>query len=430
MNVKRSVMCGVALMLFFLCASALLAQQKQPIVKKPGKPVFLRAQRTHLYLGKQEFLNVGVNIPDLFERFLNGQAQSGKISLQTAKGAGALFARCWGTTWGPDNFGVFEKEPLRWFAAFDAMLAAADAEGMTVVPSLLWNPHMLSEYVRRTTGKNEYIVDMLRSGSTSNALALRYVAAIVERYKNDARVLFWEIGNEYNLEADISLQHDAAEKRKPRAANQVPTSDDVHDFLVQIATRIKQIDKKHLVTSGNADMRPASWHLRQAMLAYREKTNPLDFPMDWRKDSFNQYQEMLAFFNPEPLDIISVHQYPAGNDPPGWLEPNDEYAFAIPWTRTAADSAAKPLFVGEFGQTVYVDGKEQNASWTHDFLKRLRAQTAPISAIWSWDFNLTDPNHAPMTLTPERTPILVKDMGAVNADLLSEITGQTKTPKP
>jgi hypothetical protein len=400
------------------------APQKDQARKRPAKPVFLRAERTRLYFGKVPFRNVGVNIPDLFERFLRGEVESAIKSLQSAKAAGVRFVRCWGTTWGPEAFGTFEKEPDRWFAAFDAMLAAADAEGIFVVPSLLWNPYMLSDYTRRTTGKDEFIVDYLKPGSTSNALAVRYVTAMVERYKNDPRVLFWEIGNEYNLEADLSAQH------KPRPVNQIVTSDHVRNFLIQIATRIKRLDKNHLITSGNADMRPAAWHLRQAMLANRENPDPFDYKMDWRKDTFRQYIEMLDFFNPPPIDIISVHQYPPGNETPLWLVENDDFAFVLPWTRTATDEIGRPLFVGEFAQKTFLEGRETAANWTHDFLKRLQEQeAAPLAALWVWEFNPNDPSQSPYSLAPTRTPELVRRLNAINAAILTAITTEATQKK-
>lgn len=404
--------------------TAILAANAQTPPKKRGKPVFLRAERTRLYIGKTPFRNVGVNIPDLFERLLRGEEESAKTALQNAKLAGVHLVRFWGTTWGADGFGAFEKEPERWFGAFDKALAACEAEGISVVPSLLFNPNMLSDYVRRTTGKEEYIVDTLKPGSASNAMAVRYVTAVVERYRDDPRILFWEIGNEYNLEADLSAQW------KARPANQIPTSDQIRDFLIQIATLIKRLDKNHLVTSGNADMRPYAWHIRQAMLANREKPNPFDYPMDWRKDSFRQYVEMLGFFNPPPLDIISVHQYPVGEETFHWLEPNDDYAFALPWTRTASDEIGRPLFVGEFAQKTVENGKENAALWTKDFLKRMEARAAPIAALWAWDFRPEDPSQSPYSLSPSRTPGVIRALAATNAIIQAGIAADQDAPKP
>src|SRR5579859_5154884 len=65
---------------------------------KPPRPVFLEVRQKQLYLGDVPFRNIGVNIPDLFERFLHGDDASGVKALADAKAAGVLFVRCWGTT--------------------------------------------------------------------------------------------------------------------------------------------------------------------------------------------------------------------------------------------------------------------------------------------------------------------------------------------
>ncbi len=396
------------------------AQTGKPAVRLPEAGpslTFVRVLRhNQLWRGKLPFRNVGANIPDLFEQYLKGDEASANRSLADAKAAGIRFVRCFGTTWGPDDFGIFEQDRTRWLTAFDRMLAAADKAGIAVVPSLLFNIHMLPDYVRRTTGKDEQVVNYLTPGSASNTLAVAYVTAIVTRFKDDPRVLFWEIGNEYNLEADLSAQW------KQRPANQIPNSDQVRAFLAQIATLIKQIDKKHPVTSGNADMRPYAWHIRQAMLAHRNAANPNDYPMDWTKDNFQQYVEMLGFFNPPPLDIISVHLYPTGNDTPDWLYKNDTQAATLPWARTAADLVGKPLFIGEFGQETTIDGQEAPMPWTLDFLARMQSNAAPVAAIWAWEFDQNQPPApTPYTLSPQRTPKLVRALGQTNQAILLDV---------
>ena len=121
---------------------------------------------------------------------------------------------------------------------------------------------MIPEYVRNKYRHDEQIVEYLTVATESNRLATEYVRAIVSRYRDDPRILFWEIGNEYNLEADLSARW------KERPANQIPTSDQIRSFLIQIAMLIKQLDRNHLITSGNSDMRPYAWHIRHAILSH------------------------------------------------------------------------------------------------------------------------------------------------------------------
>lgn len=372
---------------------------------------FLNARGTALYLGGKPFRNVGANLPDLFERFLHGQDDTAARQLADAHAAGIRFVRCFGSTWGSADFHLFEDDRARWLAAYDRMLAAAHREGIAVVPSLLFNANMVPDYVRAKTGRDERIVDLLTPGTASNDLAIRYVTAIVFRYRDDPRVLFWEIGNEYNLEADLSAQW----KRRP--ANQIPTSDRIRAFLAQMGALIKRLDPHHLVTSGNADMRPYAWHIRRARLAHRKDADPFDYPMDWRRDTFEQYVQMTRFFNPAPLDIVSVHLYPTGADTPGWLTADDTRAQMLTWARKAADRLGLPLFVGEFAQKTVVDGREQPAPWTLDLLRQMRDGAAPIAAVWAWEYDEANPSQSPYALSPGRTPALVSAIRNTNAAL-------------
>lgn len=398
-----------------LCAIGLsiLAGQAtaQPAAPKSEKRAFLTVRGTQLTLEGKPYRNVGANIPDLFEKFLLGSDAEGVGMLENAHKAGIRFARCFGATWGPEHFDIFEKDRTRWIDAYDRMLAAADKSEIAVVPSLLFNMNMIPEYIRKTTGRDEQAVNFLTPGTPSNNLAVAYVTAIVSRYGDDRRILFWEIGNEYNLDSDLSGQW------KKRPANQIPTSDNVHAFLVQIASLIKSLDKNHPVTSGNADMRSYAWHIRHAMLAHRGKPDPNDYPMDWRKDTFAQYTEMLAFFNPKPLDIICIHQYPPGKDFPGWLTEDDDRALQLVWSRRAADKLKKPLFAGEFGQKTYADGKEQPSLWTKDYLRQLKDGAAPIGALWAWQYRENEPGVSPYLFSPTFTPELVRLLTETNAAL-------------
>ena len=382
-------------------------------------------------LGKAPYRNVGVNIPDLFERFLRGEDASGSQALADARGAGVHLVRCWGTTWGPDSFGAFETNRERWFAAFDRMLEAADNADMAIVPSLLFNVNMLRQYVGGASGQNESLSQYLTPGTRSNDLALAYVTAIVSRYKNDPRVLFWEIGNEYNLEADLST---AVNNRPP---GDVVTSDQVRGFLAQIATRIHSLDKKHYVTSGNGDMRPAAFHLREAMLAGRKAEHSLDFAPDWTLDTFAEYQKILGFFNPSPVDILSAHQYPpdkidtaTDNRNASWLVEDGVHALRMPWTQYAAASLKKPLFIGEVGQQVIADGKEQDAPWLQDYLRRAQTTDAPLVALWQWEFDPNGSSQAPFSLSPLRAPQITLALNNANSALLNAIINNVTITRP
>ena len=370
-------------------------------------------------LGRVPYRNVGVNIPDLFERFLRGDETGAERALQDAHAAGARFVRCWGTTYTPEGFAAFAADQTKWLTAFDRMLDAADNADMSVIPSLLYNIRMLPACVGRNGGTPDTLAQYLTPGSRSNALALAYLDALVPRYKNDARVLMWEIGNEYNLEADLSTNVNR------RNAGDVVTSDQVRAFLMQMAARIHTLDKRHYVTSGHADMRPNASHLRSAMLAGAASGHARDFAPDTTSDSFTQYQDMLAFFHPPGLDVVSVHQFPPAPDTAfvnggaSWLVEDGVHALRLPWTQYAVDALHKPLFVGAFGQKIIVDGREQDAPWALDFLRRTQTTAAPMTALYAWEFDTPTPGQPAFSLSPTRAPRMTLALATANASILN-----------
>ena len=363
------------------------------------------------------FRNIGVNMPDLFRMFLDGHDTEAVAQLKDAAQAGVTLVRCAGATRDAASFAGFVTDRTKWLAAFDRMLAAADANGIGLAPSLLFDTRAVMAAASTQSGKPQGYVDLCTPGTPANNLAIEYISAIVSRYHNDPRVLFWEVANELNLEADLSSDV------TNRPAGEAPNSFQIVNFLIQAARLIHRLDKKHLVTSGNSDMRPAAWHLRQAMRQHLGAADPHQYAMDWTKDTLDEYVEMLRYFNPKPLDIISIHLYPPGADTPFWLTRIDTLALVLPWAEHAAERIGEPLYIGEFGEPVYLNGKEQPDAWTLDMLSRLTAEASPCAALWAWEFALDTPNMSQYSLSPQRTPILVKALTNANASILGEQAG-------
>ena len=90
----------------------------------------------------------------------------------------------------------------------------------------------------------------------------------------------------------------------------------------------------------------------------------------WTKDSPEQFAEMLAGDNPDPVDTISVHIY---------ADAADRLAEAV----QAARKAGKPLFVGEFG--VHGEGPETKRQF-ESLLRRIEEPEVPLAALWVFDY--------------------------------------------
>ena len=373
------------------------APPKPTVSPTLARPIFLRIQDGQFTLGSTPFRSVGVNIPDLFDRFLHGDEIGANKLLNEAHLAGSLFVRCSGIARSPDDFGIFVNDPTRWFAAYDRMLAAADTANIRLVPSLLGNIHLLPDYAARTQGSKEPLAAYLAPGSAANKLAVAYITAITAHYHDDPRILFWEVGDAFNRDVDAvesTLRPAGSPVSTVSTPGSTPTgtvsvsssislastdaigSTQIRAFLIEIATLLHKRDRRHLVSSGNDDLPPDAWRR-----AHRYSPAP-DISPDPNRDTFAQYQEMLGYLNPPPIDIISVHQTPLTHDStPLWLLRDEGHAIRIAWVASACRQLNKPLFIGAFGQPFVSEGVEQSAPWTLDFLRRMQAFAAPLACL-------------------------------------------------
>ncbi len=399
-----------------------VGRKTQP--KGPKLPLHARdyviARGLELWRGNYEFTNIGVNIPDLFVRFLNNRDGDAIAAMKDASKVGARFVRCDGCTRSASEFQRYVTDKGSWLAAFQRMLSAADELGISIVPVLLPDIHTIPAYgvLSPARPQDGSIGAYLSDGTSSNRIAIQYVSSIVTRFKDDPRVLFWEIGDEYNLNADQPAVSGS------RTEAECFSSDQVRSFLIELSSTIKAIDKNHLVSSGNADMRPNSWHLRQEMLVHRSDPNKWDYSPDGPTDSFNEYSQMIDFFTPTSIDIVSVHEAPPGLNRVGWLVEDDEHALRLPWSQQAAGSvhadttgapSGKPIFIGAFGQPFLSGDKALPIDWTLDFLRRIRNGPTSLCALSIWDTGDSNPTSASVMRSPE----LASQIAADNLALLT-----------
>jgi hypothetical protein len=396
-------------------ASAPVPARKPP-ARKPTQ--FLQVRDQQLLLGQSPFRNVGATIPDLLTRFLRGDDAGATSALSDARAAGVRFVRCAGLPPAVEVARTFAGDQARWFAAWDRMLTAAAEHEIALVPSLLYDPHTLPQ-VAAGSGGAAQPTDLLDAGTPANRLAVAYVTAIVTRYKNDPRILFWEIGNEFNLLADL------ASANATPVAGAPSVSDRVRAFLEQMAALIHRLDRRHRVTSGNGDLPSYAAHLPHR---WPNNRYPAVTSFSTEQDRFEQYQQMLDFFNPPGIDIVSVHAYPPLTDKVHWLVEDDVSALRISWTQLACTNLGKPLFVGAFGQPTLVNGAPQPTPWMLDFLRRLQAEGAPLSAVQSWEPGADDPTAGATAVSPAHTPQLAFAVRVVNTVIDNAQTNNLTLP--
>jgi len=250
--------------------------------------------------------------------------------------------------WFDDVF--FDADPARqaqkrreFFAAFDQMLDACDRHGIRIVASLLWDIENLGDLGHRSL--HEGLTDPASPGRVRFD---QYARAVVSRYRDRPTIAMWELGNEFNLVADLQYTNapfgggPEGDVHHPgplvRDARDNFTSDELASFVREFATLIRSIDARHLITTGHSSPRPATMHLLRAVRAGQ--------PVDWTFDSAEELTAYLRLTHPDPIDVISIHY---SDDSMvslgGSLGTPDNLRFFA----TAATEIGKPLFVGEIG---------------------------------------------------------------------------------
>ena len=250
---------------------------------------------------------------------------------------------------------LYLEDKEAYFRLLDGVVRSAEKHKVGLIASLFWYsatvPDLEGESRDQWGNPKSKTHDFLRT----------YTREVVTRYVNSPAIWGWELGNEYALDADLP---NAATQRPPvvagfgtattRSAHDEVSHDMVRCAFVEFAKAVRQHDPYRMITSGNAFPRPTAWH------QLHDKS--------WKKDSPEQYAQMLLGDNPERMDVISVHAY-------GKVD--------IGATLKIAQGAKKSLFVGEFG--VPGTGDEAQKQFA-EMLAWVEREPVPLAALWVYDF--------------------------------------------
>jgi hypothetical protein len=254
------------------------------------------------------------------------------------------------------------SHPDAFFAAFDSLVADARAQGLHLVPSFLWETFLFPDLAGEPRGR------LFVPGSDSRKLAERFISEFVTRYKDNDAILFWELGNEMNLQADLDVSCDACSSspacagaaeicvgcgtpcKRTAADNILSCNDcrgisseqqDLGAFSGAIATLIHGIDSKRMVSSGDTLPRFAAYHLaRQAG--------------NYVSDTPDQFDSTILQLHPDGVDLISIHPYPEGVDvsPSRFGDSDLAGAALVARLHALALQHGKKLYIGEYGEVL------------------------------------------------------------------------------
>ena len=126
-----------------------------------------------------------------------------------ARDAGVGFFRVAVTGYSPVEFDstrhdltLWQSDPMLFWAAFDLMFDDLDRAGIGLVPSFVWNIGQFPAL------GNDIIATFVRDPNAASRLLLaQFIEDFIGRYKARNTILFYEMGNEINLLADIDLHN-------------------------------------------------------------------------------------------------------------------------------------------------------------------------------------------------------------------------------
>jgi arylsulfatase A-like enzyme len=324
---------------------------------------------TVLLAGKP-FRGIGVNYFDCFLRTLrDGGDSSYDAGFAALAARGIPFVRFCATGFWPGEMSLYVEDRDEYFRRLDGVVRTAERHGLGLVPSMFWTSFCVPDLV------GEPLDQWANPESRTRAWMQRYVEDVVTRYRESPAIWMWELGNEYSLGADLpnADQHRPPVRPHLGTAGARSERDDMTFALAReiyraFAVEVRRRDPDRLIGTGDSLLRLSAWHQRHER--------------SWTHDTLAQFAAMLAFVNPEPIDVVSVHAY-------------EEDVPRLVASLEASRRINRPLFVGEFGARG--ETPEQAAAFRR-LLAAIVENEIPLAALWVFDlarqgdFNVTATN--------------------------------------
>jgi len=390
---------------------------------------FLTRQGARLFLNGREYRAIGVNVPHLHQAYFGtwfhikqiyGTPEKAReaivAAIEDAETSGIAFIRFFAHPGYPRDVDMlYAKDPQEYWRRMDELFALCRQHHVKLVPSLgtITGWHL---YCGETT---QAILD---PNSKTAQATLRYVREFVSRYKDDPTVLMWELENEPMLKADVDMKGRNLLPKGVYPPGAVVREKGVRedslnwDMLLKIykehAAFIKALDPNHLVTSGDAHVRPEC--------TSRRETFP-DFK--YRNDTLQEFLANNLAAQPEPLDVYSFHQYgtfaPPAKPDERWgltsielFRRMDRAVLDTPARRSATvrEGAGRPLFIGELGQSNPSFKDDPESKWMRAYIDVIEQEGVSLAALWVWHF----PWQPDLTVSSATHPLLVQRVAAFN----------------
>lgn len=355
----------------------------------PGLSVSTSGQ---LLLNGNPFYGIGVNYFNAFTRTMEKGQQddaSYEVGFAYLKERKIPFIRFSLNGYWPDNWDLYLNNPERFFHNLDVFVKAAEEYGIGLIPSFFWHnptvPDLVGESVNQWGNTNSKTHEFMR----------KIIKEVVVRYRDSYAIWGWEQGNEINLLVDLPGDTSHLPPIVPslgtpafRTKNDKLSTSDLIIMMKAFANEIRKYDGTRIIISGNAVPRPAAWNLQQNG--------------QWNTDTKEQFIKILETQNPDPIDNLSIHVYPAATTEGYFSDEKVDIDGIIKTCMDAANRYKKPLFLGEWGAQEAQFGSETRDKFM-EILTAIEANRVPLSAMWVFDYPPHDTEEG-INVSPDNGP--------------------------
>lgn len=391
-RISMALVFGILVSLNYCCSRQNAPDDNEiPEVKEPypGLSVSTSGQ---LLLHGNAFYGIGVNYFNAFTRTLE-EAQLDDTSYETGfaylKERDIPFVRFSLNGYWPKNWDLYLNNAERFYQNLDAFVEAAEEYGIGLIPSFFWHnptvPDLVGESVNQWGNVNSKTHEFMR----------KFTREVVIRYRDSQAIWGWELGNEFNLLVDLPGDDSNLPPIVPSLGT--PTSRTKEDKLFtsdlivmakSFANEIREHDHSRIIISGNAIPRRAAWNLRQ----YGQ----------WTADTKEQFIHTVGAQNPDPIDNLSIHVYPAAPTEGYFQDERVDMDGIIKACIDASNKYKKPLFLGEWGAREVQFGSETRDKFM-EILTAIEANRVPLSAMWVFDYPPHDTEEG-INVSPDNGP--------------------------
>ncbi len=329
----------------------------QPVVAEPALGLTV-GPGAIIQRDGRPYRGMGLNYFDCFLRTLqNGDDHSYDDGFRILAENRIPFVRFAACGYWPKEMRLYLENPSEYFRRLDRVVKSAQTHGIGLIASLFWHfatvPDLVGERMDQWGQPASKTLEFMRN----------YVRDIVSRYAKSPAIWGWELGNEFSLQAQLPNAKDHRPAVVPAlgTASERTDRDDTTYAMMRVAFRefaqeVRKSDPNRVIGTGDSFPRLSAWH---------QETEG-----SWKHDSTEQFAEMLAKANPDPVSIISLHAYE-----------DDDQRFAA--ALAVARKLNKPIFIGEFGAPG--ESPEAEAKIRRLF-RAMDAAGVPLAALWVFDY--------------------------------------------